>query len=83
MKATPVPLTEITTQAIRILCREMGPVKTARFLNQVGVGFGNYTEERDKILGNPTVDELAAEIKKWKATRSRPRKTARKKKPRG
>ena len=56
-------LAEITTTAIVLLCREIGPVNTARFLNQFTTGFGNYTEERDGMIGKPTVDELVAEIK--------------------
>jgi hypothetical protein len=55
---------EISATAIRVLCREIGPVNTARFLNQFTPGFGNYTEERDQLVGNPTVDELVAEIKR-------------------
>lgn len=66
MTATSKPLAEITTQAIRVLCREIGAVNTARFLNQFTTGFGNYTAERDHILGSPTVDELIAEIRKKK-----------------
>jgi len=54
---------EITTTAIALLCRQIGPVNTARFLNQFTTGFGNYTEERDALLGDATVDELVAEIK--------------------
>jgi len=37
------PLAEITQSAIHLLCREMGVVSTARFLNQFSVGYGNYT----------------------------------------
>lgn len=56
-------IAEITTTAIALLCREIGPVKTARFLNQFTMGFGNYTEERDEMIGDATVEELVAEIK--------------------
>lgn len=52
------PLAEITTTAIRILCREIGAANTAPFLGQFTTGFGNYTEDRDEILGEPTVDEV-------------------------
>lgn len=54
---------EITTKAIELLCRQIGPVHSARFLNQFTTGSGNYTEERDAIVGSATVDELVAEIK--------------------
>ena len=61
------PLAEITAQAIRVLCREIGVVNTARFLNQFSTGLGNYTKERSKIIGEPTVDDLIAEIHEAKA----------------
>ena len=63
MTAATKPLAEITAQAIRVLCREIGPANTARFLNQFSVGLGDYTSERDKTLGSPSVDELLTEIK--------------------
>ena len=63
MNATRVPLAELTDTAISLLCREIGVVNTARFLNQFTTGFGNYTEERDEIVGHGTVDELVSEIK--------------------
>jgi len=56
-------VSEITTTAIVLLCRQIGIVNTARFLNQFTAGLGNYTEERDDLLGEATVDELVAEIK--------------------
>ena len=56
-------VSEITTTAIVLLCRKLGVVNTARFLNQFTTGLGNYTEERDDLLGEATVDELVAEIK--------------------
>ena len=62
MKTTPMPIAEVTTAAIALLCREIGPVNTARFINHFSNGFGNYTEERDSLLGNPTVEDLVKEI---------------------
>jgi len=62
----------ITTTAFAILTRELGPVDTARFISQFTVGSGDYTQERDDIIGNPTVAESVAEIKKqrsWKVGR--------------
>ena len=70
-------LTEITARAIRVLCREIGAVNTARFLNQFTTGSGNYTEERDQIIGEPTVDDLVAEIQQRREKKSRSRKPAR------
>lgn len=58
------PLAQLTVTAIRLLCQEMGVVNTARFLNQFNTGYGNYTEERDQFLGQMTVDDVVAEIKR-------------------
>ena len=55
---------QITATAVSLLCRELGPVNTARFMNQFTNGSGDYTKDREAILGNPTVAEIVAEIKK-------------------
>ncbi len=57
-------LAEITQEAIGILCREMGIVNTLRFVNQFIVGYGNYTEERQTLFGEMSLDEITAEIKR-------------------
>ena len=61
---TNMPLAELTTATIKLLCREIGMVNTARFLSQFTMGYGNYTEEREEILGDFTVDEIDAEVQK-------------------
>jgi len=63
MTTATASVSEITTTAIFLLCRKIGMVNTARFLNQFTTGLGNYTKERDDLLGEATVDELVAEIK--------------------
>jgi len=57
-------LAQITATAVSLLCRELGPVNTARFINQFTNGSGDYTQDRDAILGNRTVAEIVAAIKK-------------------
>lgn len=57
-------LQELTSTTIQLLCREIGVVNTARFLNQFTVGFGNYTEEREHLIGHWSVDEIVAEIQR-------------------
>jgi hypothetical protein len=57
------PLAEITQEAIGILCREIGIVNTIRFVNQFTVGYGNYTEEREALFGDMSLDEIIAEVK--------------------
>ena len=58
------PLAESTQTAIRLLCQELGVVKTIRFLNQFTTGYGNYTTERDDLFGGLTIDTIAAEIRR-------------------
>ena len=62
---TPVtnPLTEVTTEAIALLLREIGVVNTVRFLNQYSTGYGNYVTERDQLFGHLTLDEIIREIR--------------------
>jgi len=60
---TPIlPLNDITHTAIEVLCRELGVVNTARFLNQFSLGFGNYTTERDTLFADLSVDDIIAAI---------------------
>lgn len=57
---------EITEEAIEFLCREMGVVKTIRFLQQFSNGRGDYTKERENLFKDLTVADIVAEIKKNK-----------------
>ena len=58
------PLNEITRQAIDLLSKEMGVVDTVRFLNQFTSGYGDYTEEREALFKNMTLDEILVAMKK-------------------
>ena len=62
-------LTELVTSTIKLLCKEIGVVNTARFINQFSTGYGNYVEERDAIIGDMTVDEIVEEIKRKRRTK--------------
>jgi hypothetical protein len=57
------PLAEVTQAAIRVPCREIGPVDTMRFVGQFTVGYGDYTAERDELFEGMTLDDMIAEIK--------------------
>lgn len=50
------PLSEITQQAIELLSKELGIVATVRFLGQFTTGYGNYTEERETLFEDLTLD---------------------------
>jgi hypothetical protein len=58
------PLAEITQQAIEILYRELGVVETVRFLSQFTTGYGNYTEEREALFEELTLDQALAAMRK-------------------
>jgi hypothetical protein len=58
------PLYQITEQAIELLAREIGVVDTVRFLGQFSSGYGNYTDERDALFKDMTLDGILAEIQK-------------------
>jgi len=60
------PLAEITQDAIRVLCQQIGPANTVRFVNQFTVGYGNYTQERDQLFANLTLDDIVSAIRQEK-----------------
>jgi len=57
------PISEISRRATRILVEEMGVVDTIRFLNQFSIGQGDYTKEREKWLGEISLDDVMTQIK--------------------
>jgi hypothetical protein len=57
------PISEISRRATHILFQEMGVVDTIRFLNQFSMGQGDYTKEREKWLGDISLDDAVFEIK--------------------
>ncbi len=59
-------LEEIKREGIRILTKNLGIVGMIRFFQQIDKGWGDYTKEREKWLGNPSVEEIYKEMKKLK-----------------
>jgi len=57
-------LNEITQEAIELLTKELGIVATLRFLGQFTTGYGNYTEERESLFKDMTLEQVLATIKK-------------------
>jgi len=64
MSIQPKPLSELTQQAIDVLFKEIGIVNTVRFLNQFTRGYGDYTEERESLLKDLTLDEIVEATRK-------------------
>lgn len=67
MIAESQPLAEVTAQAIRVLCNEIGVVNTVRFIGQFTAGYGNYTEERRQLFADLTLEDIVSEIKRRKS----------------
>ena len=57
--ATPA---ELRRAGIEALLKAQGPVGVVRFLQLFDPGHGNYTADRDRILGSPTVNDLMGEL---------------------
>jgi hypothetical protein len=81
MNMTTTPLAETTRRAIAVLSKELGIVETIRFLSQFGAGLGDYTKEREALIGDLTLDDAIAEIRRSK--RGKPKKRAQSARKRG
>ena len=55
-------LNQIREEGITVLTESLGSVDAIRFLQQFDAGHGDYTAERRRILGNPTVDDVLKKI---------------------
>ncbi|WP_292766951.1 hypothetical protein [Nostoc sp. NOS(2021)] len=54
--------TEIQKLGIDTLSLALGPAGMGLFMHQFDLGSGDYTRDRDEILGNPTIEEIFARI---------------------
>ena len=63
------PLIEINQQAINLLYKELGVIDAVRFLKQFTQGYGNYTQEREEIFANKSLEEIVSEIEKRRKTK--------------
>jgi hypothetical protein len=62
------PLIEINQQAISLLYKELGVVEAVRFLKQFTQGYGNYTQEREVLFANKSLDDIVNEIEERRKT---------------
>jgi hypothetical protein len=62
------PLIEVNQQAISLLYKELGVVDAVRFLKQFTQGYGNYTQEREVIFANKSLEDIVSEIEKRRKT---------------
>jgi len=56
------PLIEVNQQAIRLLYKELGVVDAVRFLRQFIQGYGNYTQERENLFADKSLEDIIDEI---------------------
>ena len=55
-------LNTIRQRGLEVLTKELGAVATVRFLRQFENGYGDYTEEREALLQDVTIDDITASI---------------------
>lgn len=53
---------QIRTRGLQALLRELGPVDTARFLQQFESGTGDYTQERHAWLDGLKLDQVVQAV---------------------
>jgi hypothetical protein len=63
MKIETKPMVEISRRATHILFKELGVVDTLRFMNLFTTGQGDYTKEREKWLGDISLEDAISQIK--------------------
>lgn len=59
-------LSLIRQKGFEVLTRELGAAATVRFLRQFENGDGDYTQERESLLQDVTVDDIIASISERK-----------------
>jgi len=59
---------ELNRRAFAILSRELGVADTLRFFGQLGLGEGNYTEERRQLFAGLTLEEYRRQLAKLPAS---------------
>lgn len=60
-------LKEIRQQGYKALIDALGVAGTLRFLQQLGVGYGDYTKERHQWLDKLTIEDFLNYVKQKKA----------------
>ncbi len=62
MSAQTMTTEEIQTRGWQALVADLGPVNAARFIMQNKLGKGDYTAERESIIGHLTLEQIFADI---------------------
>jgi len=61
---------ELQAKGFQVLQEHLGIVGMLKFIQQFDTGSGDYTKMREKLLGNPTIDEIKAEIEEMKNSKT-------------
>jgi hypothetical protein len=70
VRTTTMSAEQIRKAGLRALARELGPSGMARFLQQFGVGNGDYTKMRDELIGEWDMDEWMKRIRQTRKAKS-------------
>jgi len=60
-------LNTIRQEGYRVLARELGAANAAIFIRQLENGVGDYTKERQTVLKENSIDDIAQRIQARKA----------------
>jgi hypothetical protein len=66
MKTDTLNPADLRTAGCKALADALGPLGMARFLRQFEQGNGDYTRDRKKLLGNPSVRTIARRVRSRK-----------------
>jgi len=66
MKTEAKTLGEIRIAGIEALVKHLGVVGAIRFLQYEDKGYGDYSRDRHRWLGDPDLDQIADEIEKMR-----------------
>ncbi|OQA05126.1 MAG: hypothetical protein BWY66_02709 [bacterium ADurb.Bin374] len=74
MKTRSITNEEIRQLGLKALLRDLGPEGLIRFLQQFGVGSGDYTKDRGRLFPDGDIEDILAELPpaKKKSTRRNP-----------
>ena len=77
MNERTMTLNEIREAGMAALIEALGPAGAIRFLQQFETGQGDYTAQRQEIVGGASVDELLQELKQGRQAKAPGRKNNR------
>ncbi len=59
-------LPELRSRGFEALVRELGVANAIRYLHLYGTGTGDYTKDREKWLGDLSIEQIEQEIQEMK-----------------